>query len=304
MGANEAMSDSHLVICGLGYSGTSVARAAVAAGFGVTATSRDPEGVTAPEGVGVVGFAQAGPALALATHVLATAPPGEGGDPVLLEYGSLLHNSPHLRWAGYLSTTGVYGDRDGGWVDETTQPNAVVPRAKRRVAAERAWSALAGHVHVDLFRVAGIYGPGRSILDDVRAGKARRVVKPGHAFGRIHRDDIAGAVLAAMQQRLAPGLRVLHLADDLPAESALVVEEAARLLGVAPPPLVAYADALAGMGEMARSFWSENRKVASAITQDALGYHWRFPDYRSGLAAILAEEGGQGPHEQGKIGLS
>lgn len=295
------MTERHLVICGLGYSGTAVARAAYASGMDVAATSRDPAGTHPPDGVVVIDFNDAGPTLARATHVLATAPPGADGDPVLQRHGDILHSSTHLRWAGYLSTTGVYGDRDGGWVDETTSVHPVAERARRRVAAEREWSGLAGHAAVDLFRVAGIYGPGRSVLDDVRAGRARRVIKPGHAFGRIHRDDIAGAICAAMAQHLPPGLRVLHLADDVPAESALVIEEAARLLGAPPPPAIAYADALAGMGEMARSFWSDNRKVASIITQDRLGYRWRYPDYRSGLAGILAEERGQHVGEQGQI---
>lgn len=295
------MSDSHLVICGLGYSGTAVARAAVERGMAVTATSRDPSGVTPPRGVDVVNFTDAAHALRSATHVLATAPPGEEGDPVLLAYGPLLQSSRTLRWAGYLSTTGVYGDRNGGWVDENTQATPTAARARRRVAAERAWSVMAGHVAVDLFRVAGIYGPGRSILDDLRVGTARRVIKPGHAFGRIHRDDIAGAVLAAIFQHNGPGVRVLHLADDRPEESAIVTAEAARLLGMAPPVAIAYAEALPGMGEMARSFWAENRKVASAITQQLLDYRWRYPDYQSGLAAILAEEAGQRLHKDSQV---
>lgn len=295
------MSDLYLVICGLGYSGTAVARAAVAKGIRVAATSRDPAGLVAPDGVDVVGFAQAGAALAKATHVLATAPPGEAGDPVLLEYGALLEESLFLRWAGYLSTTGVYGDQGGGWVDETTPASGTAPRAKRRLAAERAWSALAGHCAVDLFRVAGIYGPGRSIIDDLRAGTARRVLKPGHAFGRIHRDDIAGAILAAIGQHRGAGVRVLHLADDQPEESAVVTETAARMLGVPVPPGIAYEQALPGMGEMARSFWADNRRVASAITQRELGYRWRYPDYRAGLEAILAEERTQGSGQQREI---
>jgi nucleoside-diphosphate-sugar epimerase len=219
----------------------------------------------------------------------------------LAEHGAVLRESVHLRWAGYLSTTGVYGDQGGAWVDETTPAAGTAPRAKRRLAAERAWAALAGHVAVDLFRVAGIYGPGRSILDDLRAGTARRVIKPGHAFGRIHRDDIAGAVLAAMRQGRGPGVRILHLADDVPEESAVVTEAAAKLLGVPVPPGVPYEQALPAMGEMARSFWADNRKVSSAITQRELGYRWRYPDYRAGLQAILDEERGQRPGQQVEI---
>ncbi len=285
------MSESHIVICGLGYAGTATARAALAAGWRVSATSRDPRGIAAPDGVIVVGFDVAGPVLAQASHVLATAPPGEHGDPVLASYLPVLFESPHLRWAGYLSTTGVYGDREGGWVDEATLPAPGAARAQRRVAAEQEWSVLADHVNVDIFRVAGIYGPGRSVLDDLRAGTARRIDKPGHAFGRIHRDDIAGAVMAAASQSRAPGTRVLHLADDVPAESAAVIAEAASLLGVAAPPLVAYAEALPRMSEMARSFWAENRKVSSEKTQEVLGYRWRYPSYREGLRAILKEQG-------------
>jgi nucleoside-diphosphate-sugar epimerase len=153
---------------------------------------------------------------------------------------------------------------------------------------------LAQRVAVDLFRVAGIYGPGRSIIDDLRTGRARRVIKPGHAFGRIHRDDIAGAVVAAMNQHPKPGVRVLHLADDEPQESATVTAYAAELLAIPAPPAITYAEALPNMGEMARSFWADNRKVASKLTQEMLGHHWRYPTYREGLAAILAEERGEG----------
>jgi nucleoside-diphosphate-sugar epimerase len=144
---------------------------------------------------------------------------------------------------------------------------------------------------VDLFRCAGIYGPGRSVLDDLRNGTARRTVKPGHAFGRIHRDDIARAVLAAASAPPPAGLRVLHLADDEPAESAVVTEGAARMLGMEPPPAIPFEEARAGMSPMALSFWSENRRVANARSKAALGIEWLYPSWREGLAAILAEGG-------------
>ncbi|MBK1657873.1 SDR family NAD(P)-dependent oxidoreductase [Paracraurococcus ruber] len=276
-----------LVVAGLGYSGTAVA-AAAAAGWAVTGTARDPARAAVPPGVGVVAFDAAAAAIGAATHLLVTAPPGEAGDPVLLAHAAAVRAAPALRWIGYLSTTGVYGDRGGAWVEETTPPAPGQPRSLRRLEAEQAWAALADRRAVDLFRAGGIYGPGRSSFDDLRAGTARRTIRPGHLFGRIHRDDIALAVLAAMRQAVPPGLRVLHLVDDEPAESAAVVEEAARLLGVPPPPAVPYEAQVAGMSPMARSFWAENRKVANAITKRALGIAWRYPSYREGLRAILA----------------
>ncbi len=200
-----------------------------------------------------------------------------------------------MRWIGYLSTTGVYGDRNGGWVDEVTEPVPVSDRSRRRLAAEEQWRRLADRCAVDVFRLAGIYGPGRSVFDDLRAGTARRVDKPGHTFGRIHRDDIVRAVIAAMQQHRESGVRVLNLVDDAPAESAEVVAEAARLLGVAVPETTPFASAWTTMSPMARSFWAEHRKVSGRRTQQMLGLRWRYPSYREGLRAILAEESGQRP---------
>ena len=281
------MTAVHLLIIGLGYTGTDIARHAAATGAAVTVTSRTPGRVAPPPGVAVIAFDDAGPALEAATHVLETAAPDERGDPLLARFGSAAGRPP---WAGMLSTTGVYGDRQGGWVDEDTPPAPTGPRGRRRWQAEQAWAAAYPAARVDLFRVAGIYGPGRSVLDDVRAGQARRVDKAGHAFGRIHRDDITGAVLAAMQQVRAPGVRVLNLNDDLPASNADVTAEAARLLGAPEPPLVAFEDAMAAMSPMGRSFWAENRKVASRKTQERLGRRWRYPTYREGLRAILAAE--------------
>ncbi|WP_431268237.1 SDR family NAD(P)-dependent oxidoreductase [Dankookia sp. P2] len=214
---------------------------------------------------------------------------------MIAAHAAAIRAAPALRWIGYLSTTGVYGDRGGAEVDEATPPAPGQPRSQRRLDAERQWAALAAGRALDIFRTGGIYGPGRSAFDDLRAGTARRTLKPGHLFGRIHRDDIALAVIAAMEQDRPPGARVLHLVDDEPAESAVVVEEAARLLGIAPPPAVSFEQALPGLSAMARSFWSENRRVANAVTKAALDIAWRYPTYREGLAAILAEERGQGP---------
>ncbi|MBC7799728.1 MAG: SDR family NAD(P)-dependent oxidoreductase [Gemmatimonadaceae bacterium] len=286
-----ARSDTpHLLVLGLGYSGRAIAAAAGRLGWRVTVTSRDPGRHAPPAGVALVAF-DAAP-FAAATHVVQTAAPDDGGDPALSRFGP--QAVEHLRWAGYLSTTGVYGDRNGGWVDEDTAVAPVVPRAQRRVAAEQAWVAAVPAAPVDVFRLAGIYGPGRSAFDEVRAGTARRVDKPGHLFGRIHRDDIAAAVVAAMQQGRDPGARVLNLADDEPASSADVTAEAARLLGLPPPPLIPFEAALATMSPMGRSFWSENRRVRSQKTKDRLGLQWLYPTYREGLRAILQQERAEG----------
>ncbi len=152
--------------------------------------------------VTLVPFAAAEPAIAAATHILVTAPPDAGGDPVLNRYADAIPTAPMLRWIGYLSSTVVYGDRGGDWVDEASPASPSQPRGQRRLETEQAWSRFASRYAVDLFRLAGIYGPGRSAFDDLRAGTARRISKPDHLFGRIHRDDIAQAVTAAMRQDL------------------------------------------------------------------------------------------------------
>ncbi len=278
-----------LLIFGLGYVGRAVAAEAGAQGMAVVGTARRQEHTLAR--VDVIAPEKAVAALAEATHLLVTAPPGEAGDPLLALEGTpaALARSP-LRWIGYLSTTGVYGDRNGGWVDEATPPAPGSERSVRRVAAEAAWSAFADKYAVDIFRLAGTYGPGRSVFDDLRGGRARRVVKPGHAFGRIHRDDIVRAIRAAMAQEAGAGVRMFNLSDDQPAESAVVIEEAARLLGIPAPPELAFVEAWQAMSPMARSFWAENRKVSSRATKAALGLCWRYPTYREGLRAILAAE--------------
>lgn len=275
----------HIVILGLGYTGTAIAHGAVARGWAVTGTSRDPGRVAAIPGVSVVPFDAAGAAIESATHLVQTAPPGLDGDPALLAHGPAIAAAP-LHWIGYLSTTGVYGDRGGAWVDEATEPAPTAPRSQRRLAVELAWRAAAGDRALDLFRVAGIYGPGRSPFAELRNGTARRVDRQGHKFGRIHRDDIAAAVLAAMAR--PDGVRVLNLTDDEPTASADVMAEAARLLGTIPPPLTPFNPA--AMSDMARSFWAESRRVSGVATQAALGLRWRYPSFRQGLAASLDQE--------------
>lgn len=284
MAANESL--GHLLVFGLGYAGRAIAKEAVKAGWHVSATSR---GSAAPEpGVKLVNFSAAESEIHRATHILSSVAPGESGDPVLALYHDALIASP-AGWLGYLSTTGVYGDAHGAWVDEDTQPNPGSERTSRRVTAEQAWARLGKNLAI--FRLAGIYGPGRSVLDDLRVGQGRHIIKPGHLFGRIHRDDIAHCVLAAMTQN-ATG--IFNGADDEPAASADVLCEAARLLGIAAPTPVSFTQAAPTMSPMALSFWAENRLVSSQKTKEMLGISWRYPSYREGLAAILAEERAQG----------
>lgn len=285
-----------LTLIGLGYSGAALAALALRGGWRVVATARDPGRVSAPPGVEVVPFAE-GAALRAATHLAITAPPGAEGDPGWAAHGQALRAAP-LRWVGYISTTGVYGDRGGAWVDETSHPTPGQDRSRRRLAAEQQWADLADRVAVDLFRTGGIYGPGRSPLDEVRGGMARRVIKPGHRFSRIHRDDIARALFAAASRPPAPGVRVLHLVDDEPCANAEVMLEAARLLGLPAPPEMPFEQAAARMSEMGRSFWAENRLVSSVRTKSALGIAWAYPSFREGLRGILAEERVQGAAQQ------
>jgi nucleoside-diphosphate-sugar epimerase len=286
-GGKTMEQDKLLIIAGLGYAGRAVAETAAKAGWRVLGTSRQPESFSAPPGVEVIAFEQAGPAFTAASHWLITTPPDEGVDPVLRRHADAL-GSGNQRWIGYLSTTGVYGDRAGAVVDETTAPAPGQPRSQRRLAAEEAWRAArpAGAV-LDICRVGGIYGPGRAPFAELRAGVARRILKLGHSFSRIHRDDIAHAVMAAISNPPSPGCRVLNFVDDEPADSAAFIEEAARVLGMAPPPTIPFAEARASMSPVALSFWSENRRVANAATKAALGIAWRYPSYRQGLPASL-----------------
>jgi len=223
-------------------------------------------------------------ALGEATHVLSSVPPGPEGDPVVAALGPHLASARHLRWAGYLSTTGVYGDHRGGWVDEDTPLSPATERGHARVAAEQGWRDLGLPLHI--FRLAGIYGPGRSALDRVRSGSAQRIVKEGQFFSRIHVADIA-RVLAASMSAPRSGA-IYNVADDEPAPPQDVIAFAARMLGLPLPPEVPFEEA--GLGLMARSFYAESKRVRNDRIKRELGIRLRHPDYRAGLAALVEQE--------------
>lgn len=252
-------------------------------GFAIAGTSRKAAGGAR---LSFDGTAPLPPqALEGTTHLLLSIPPGPGGDSALELHRTILAALPELCWIGYLSTTGVYGDRQGEWVDEDSPVMPVSPRSRRRVAAEAAWLAFGAErgIPAHVFRLAGIYGPGRSTLDQVREGRAQRIDKPGQVFSRIHVEDIA-AVLEASIRRPAAG-RVYNVCDDEPAAPADVVLEACRLLGVTPPPLVPFEAAV--LSEMGQSFWADNRRVRNDRIKAELGVTLSFPTYREGLAALV-----------------
>jgi nucleoside-diphosphate-sugar epimerase len=215
-------------------------------------------------------------------------PPDEAGDPFFDRHRDDIAGIRDLAWLGYLSTTGVYGDRDGGWVDESAELRPTGERGRRRVAAEAAWLDLWRErgVPVHIFRLAGIYGPGRSPFDALRARTARRIDKPGQVFSRIHVDDLASVLLASLA-RPRPGA-IYNVCDNEPTSPAEVVAHAAALLGMPAPPLVPFEPA--ELSPMARSFYDDNKRVSNALIKAELGVCLRFPSYRGGLAAILAEE--------------
>jgi nucleoside-diphosphate-sugar epimerase len=275
---------------GLGYSARVLARRLLAEGWAVAGTCRSEAGRAelAALGIEAVRFERGAPLVSAAavlagtTHLLVGIPPDEVGDPVLDGHGAdLAALAPTLAWAGLLSTTGVYGDTGGAWVDEESPLRPSGARQQRRVEAERAWlGLLAGHrLPVHVFRLAGIYGPGRSAIDQVRAGTARRIDKPGQVFCRIHVEDIASVLIASMV-RPNPGA-IYNVCDDRPAPAAQVVAHACDRLGVAPPPLTPLAEA--GLSPMAASFYQDNRRVRNHRIKGELGVVLRHPDFESGL---------------------
>ncbi|MEJ0096800.1 MAG: SDR family oxidoreductase [Bauldia sp.] len=278
-----------LFVFGLGYSATALAR--TLKGRAETAgTSRDPERLEAlaAEGFRALAFDGRSPgagvaaALGQATHLLVSVAPGEA-DPVLAHHAGDILAAKNLRWIGYLSSVGVYGNYGGAWVSERTTPHPKTTRTVQRLAAEKAWAKLAGASEVPLaiFRLAGIYGPGRNAFVNLAEGRAHRVVKPGQVFNRIHVADIA-TTLAAALERNATG--IFNLADDEPSPPQDVVAYAAGLMGVTPPPEIPFAGA--DLSPMAQSFYADNKRVTNAGVKQELGIALRYPSYREGLTAL------------------
>ncbi|HMQ40024.1 MAG TPA: SDR family oxidoreductase [Paracoccus sp. (in: a-proteobacteria)] len=296
-----------MLIFGHGYSAAALTPRLLAEGWQVTGTTRsDPDRLVAAGAAPLIWSGDDNgdedritEAIARADAILVSIAPDCAGplaegpaDPVIARFGpALLQARP--RWVGYLSSTNVYGDHGGGWVDECTPPDPGMARARARLRAEEAWADLSARAGwpLSIFRLAGIYGPGRGPFAKLRNGTARRIVKPGQVFSRIHVEDIAGAVLASLAADLpaTAGPHLYNLCDDDPAPPEEVIAAAAGMLGLPPPEAEDFATA--EMTPMARSFYSGSKRVGNARMKQVLGYRLRYPDYRSGLAAILRAEG-------------
>jgi len=225
-------------------------------------------------------------AIAEADAALVSIPQTQSGDPVLAAFGEALTGAKHLRAVVYLSTVGVYGDHAGAWVDEQTPPRTELPRSRERLAAEQAWQNFAAHsgIPITILRLAGIYGPGRNAFTQIARGDARRIVKPGQVFNRIHVDDIAQAIDAALRQKSSG---IFNVADDEPCPPGDPLVFAAQLLGRAPPPEISFDEAAPGMSPLALSFWEDCRRVRNDKLKRKLGVTLLYPTYREGLRALL-----------------
>jgi nucleoside-diphosphate-sugar epimerase len=284
-----------LVVFGYGYSARALSRRLTPQGWSVAATIRDPADAPRLEADAVAPLPlgdQEGLVRALksAQAVLVTAPPDAEGCPGLRALVPALARAEAFPdWIGYLSTTGVYGDRRGRWVTERSRLAAQSPEGARRVSAERDWLEVGRGMGltVAIFRLPGIYGPGRSALDRVRAGEARRVVSPGQVFSRIHADDLAGGLAASIARPRAGG--IYNLCDDEPAPNSDVIAFAAALMGAPAPPEVLLAEA--ALSPAAQRFYAESKRVSNALAKAELGWRPAFPTYREGLATIWAEGG-------------
>jgi nucleoside-diphosphate-sugar epimerase len=284
---------SRLFAFGLGFSAQELAPRLSARGWSVAGTAREEPkigqlrdaGYEATQFIGDRNNPELATLLQGTTHLLHSIPPGDDGDPVLKHYRDELAGLVTLEWIGYLSTVGVYGDQHGAWVSEETVPKPNSARTQARVHAEQAWLDFGEEigVPVHVFRLAGIYGPGRSVFDKLMAGTARRINKDGQVFSRIHVEDIAGVLEASMAR--PRGGAIYNVADDEPAAPGDVVAHAAKMIGVEPPPEIDFEDA--DLSPMARSFYQGSRKIGNALIKSELGVELRYPTFREGLISLM-----------------
>ncbi|WP_438750641.1 SDR family oxidoreductase [Pararhizobium sp. O133] len=289
----------HVLILGAGFSGKAIAKAFLPLARSVVGTTRSAAKLAAIEAAGIDALVYDGvtisPELAAVmqrtTHLIQSIAPGRDGDPMMRPDAAPLQDlMPNLKWAGYLSTVGVYGDHGGAWVTEDASLEPVSARSVERVAAEKDWLAVGrgNHIPVAVLRLSGIYGPGRNAFCNIAAGTARRLIKPNQVFNRIRVEDIAGAALFLSERSMGG---VFNVTDHEPAPPQDVVLEASRLMGVSPPPEIPFETA--ELSPMARSFYGENKRVSNARLRDS-GYVFLFPDYRISLADLWGNDSWRG----------
>ena len=290
----------HLFCFGLGYSATHLADTLYDEGWRISGTHRPgDEGRGGEKGaIETIPFDRDHPLddfdflFDTVSHVLVSVPPDGGGDPVLDIHGQdIARHAGHIDWLGYLSTVGVYGDTRGRVVDENSPLLPTQERSRFRALAENRWQNLGvfNNLPIHAFRLAGIYGPGRSMFDKIRNGNAKNIIKPGHKFSRIHVDDIVNVLVASMKNP-SPG-SIYNVSDDEPAEPAEVIKLAAQIMGVEAPPEITFEEALQEMSDMAKTFWADNRMVNNERIKEELGGSLKYPTYREGLKAIFAAGG-------------
>jgi nucleoside-diphosphate-sugar epimerase len=286
----QALSAKSLFCFGIGYCATALARRLQNQGWRVSGTVRDETARASLDQEGIAAFSfddrkAVTAALRANSNLLLSIPPSDSGDPVLGLYrDALIEGAASFRWIAYLSTTGVYGDRRGGWVDETSELLPATERGRRRLAAEHAWLELhrTHDLPLHVFRLAGIYGPGRNQLLAMRKGEARRIVKPDQVFSRIHVDDVAG-VLEASANSPHPG-RCYNVCDDEPAPPDVVIAYAAEILRLPAPPQVSYEQA--ELSGLSKSFYEESKRVSNQRIKNELGYRLLYPSFREGLSSL------------------
>ena len=284
-----------LFVFGLGYVGLSFALAMRDAGWKVEGTCRTEKrrqeliqsGLEAFVFDGQNTLGEINQRVVLADAILSSVPPDTAGDPVLDIFGADILRKSSSSWLGYLSTTGVYGDWDGKEVNESSRLRATSDRGLRRIAAEKGWLRLTSRksLLVHIFRLAGIYGPGRNILDKIRVGTATRIQKPGHVFSRIHVDDIVSTLAASILRPRAGA--TYNVCDNEPCSQPQIVEHGCQLLGQRLPPLIDFEARVKEMSPLARSFWEDRRRVSNRLIREELMVNLRFPTYREGLASLV-----------------